>query len=503
MMPAPMKLQAVQHHRNENLFTHLGGVIDPIPHPNLKENAQAGTSLIDTASINNFILTEETALNYNEDIKIGEVRESIISILPHHNQRVPGNRRLRQSVAAMLAIKEYLTIAEYTTPQSILDDARFCKGKGSANPKKHQTEFKNSMVAKLLWDAWFGADATVNYKCINSFNHYPVHKNFFRPLAEWFVLYMNPHGDLKIDSILGTDPAEALVTYKRKGRNFGVYDANVVVNYDDMQLNAPNTKEHTKLICRGLPLPFAMFLDRNYDNFWEDCKFTETHLMYLKDEHKVYDFWKKNRKNSTFQRVSGINIPTAVLPPLVPAPSVVRENELAKQIIELRKQVKTLTQQRNSAREGAANKHRAEPDNAEPPNETLKRKADVLEKDLMAEKEKRVKYENLYKKYYKELVDSNVGHLKQSIKNLKEKAVEDKDTIDAMKNDIQKLKEKLASDKVKIEILKEDKKLLNETNVDLRTTIQYLQKDQKAKDVTQSSDDDASGNSGNSQTASK
>jgi hypothetical protein len=152
------------------------------------------------------------------NIKIGQVHQSIKQILLHHNHHVAGSRRISQSVAALRAIKEYLTIAELKIPKSILDDTRFCRGKGSAIPNKHCKEFKNAMVAKLLWDAWFGPNRTGNYRCINAMNHYQVHHNFFPRLAEWFILNLNPHGELNLDLILGSNPAESNNSYRKKAK---------------------------------------------------------------------------------------------------------------------------------------------------------------------------------------------------------------------------------------------------------------------------------------------
>jgi hypothetical protein len=84
------------------------------------------------------------------NITIGQVHQSIKQILPHHNHRVAGSRQISQSVAALRAVKEYLTIAQLKIPQSILDDTRLCRGKGSANPNVHCKEFKNAMVAKVM-----------------------------------------------------------------------------------------------------------------------------------------------------------------------------------------------------------------------------------------------------------------------------------------------------------------------------------------------------------------
>jgi hypothetical protein len=90
-------------------------------------------------------------------------------------------------------------------------------------------------------------------------------------LAEWFVLYLNPFGELKLDAILGTNPAESNNTYRRKTRKFGVWDREVIENFNDLGVNVDNITDHTKVICRGLPLEFALFMDRNFPNYFEDC----------------------------------------------------------------------------------------------------------------------------------------------------------------------------------------------------------------------------------------
>jgi hypothetical protein len=112
-----------------------------------------------------------TLTHFIPNITIGQVHQSIIQILPHHNHHAAGSRRISQSVAALRAVNEYFTIAEIWIPKSILEDTRFCRGKGSAIPNKHCKEFKNAMVAKVLWDAWFGHNRTGTYRCINAMNH--------------------------------------------------------------------------------------------------------------------------------------------------------------------------------------------------------------------------------------------------------------------------------------------------------------------------------------------
>lgn len=341
-----LMLQGHLHNHDENLYTNLGDVFEPIPPPAIKDGVPQNTRLITITPINNELLGNATLANYVPNMTIGQVQQSLNGILPHHGKRVAGNRRLSQSVAAMRAVKEYLRIAEFDIPSRILNDQRFCQGKGSANPKLHQKRFKNSMVGKMLWDAWWGPNGTARYKCINSFNHYPVHRNFFRPLAEWFVLYMNPHGDLNVDAILGTNPEEAYNSYKRKARKYGIWDPAVVENYDDLE-RFLNDLEHTKLVCRGLPLPFALFIDRNYNRFWEECLVTAVHMMYVPAEKKTHQYWLANRQGALFQRHAGINIPTIAIPVVIPAPPAVREGSLAEQIIALRTERDALEISRN------------------------------------------------------------------------------------------------------------------------------------------------------------
>jgi hypothetical protein len=100
-------------------------------------------------------------------------------------------------------------------------------------------------------------------------NHYQVHAYFFQPFAEWFVLNVNPYGELNLDAILGTNPAESNNTYGRKTRNFGVWDREVIENLNYLGVNADNTTDHTKVICRGMPLEFALFMDRNFPKYYE------------------------------------------------------------------------------------------------------------------------------------------------------------------------------------------------------------------------------------------
>jgi len=347
--PDALFLQPATHHHDENLYSNLGGVIDPIPVPEIKPGPPDATFLITVNQLHNQLMNATTHANFVPNIKIGHVHQSIVEILPHHDDRVPANRRLRQSVAAVRAVKEYLRIAEFNIPSRILNDKRFCRGKGSANPKIHQRRFKNSMVAKLLWDAWWGSNGTADYKCINCFNHYPCHKDFFRPLAEWFVLNMNPHGDLTVDAILGTDPMEAYSSYKKKVRNYGIWDPAVIENFDDMETLVASP-EHTKVICRGLPLPFALFIDRNYDRFWEECLVTSTHMMYVHPDKKTHTYWTANREGALFQRRSGITIPTLALAIAAPAPEIIREQSLAQQLITLRAELNQTEQSLNAVR---------------------------------------------------------------------------------------------------------------------------------------------------------
>jgi hypothetical protein len=79
-----------------------------------------------------------------------------------------------------------------------------------------------------------------------------------------------------------------------------------------------------------MPLEFALFMDRNYPNYYEDCIRDSTKLMYV----PTYQFWIANRQTSMFSR-NTITIPTAALPPVIPAQVLNRENTLAQQIITL------------------------------------------------------------------------------------------------------------------------------------------------------------------------
>jgi hypothetical protein len=196
-------------------------------------------------------------------------------------------------------------------------------------------------VAKVIVDAWFSHTRVHNSRCINQLNHYQVHANFFRPLAEWSVLNVNPFGELNLDAILRTNPAESNNTYQRKTRKFGVWDREVIENFNDLGVNVDNITDHTKVICRGLPLEFALFMDRNFPNYFEDCIWDSTKLMYVPAAKKTHQFWIANRQTSRFPRDT-ITIPTAALGPVIPAPVLNRENTLAQQII-------TLTNERDTA----------------------------------------------------------------------------------------------------------------------------------------------------------
>jgi hypothetical protein len=133
--PPPLILLPPEQHPDERLRTDLGPVVDAIPIPQLKDNAPPNTPLITVPSVNNNLLTMATLSQLVPNIKIGQVHQSIKQILPHHNQCVAGSRRISQSVAALRAIKEHLTIAELKVSKSILEDTHFCHGKGSAMPK--------------------------------------------------------------------------------------------------------------------------------------------------------------------------------------------------------------------------------------------------------------------------------------------------------------------------------------------------------------------------------
>jgi hypothetical protein len=124
--PPPLILLPPEQHPDERLRTDLlGPVVDAIPVPQLKDNAPPGTPLITgVPSVNNNLLTMATLSQLVPNIKIRQVHQSIKQILLHHNHRVVGSRRISQSVAALHAIKEYLTIAALKIPKSILEDAR-------------------------------------------------------------------------------------------------------------------------------------------------------------------------------------------------------------------------------------------------------------------------------------------------------------------------------------------------------------------------------------------
>jgi hypothetical protein len=65
-----------------------------------------------------------------------------------------------------------------------------------------------------------------------------------------------------------------------------------IENLDDLGLNADNTTDHTKVICRGMPLEFALFMDWSYPNYYEDCIPDSTKLMYVPDAKKLTNFGK-------------------------------------------------------------------------------------------------------------------------------------------------------------------------------------------------------------------
>jgi hypothetical protein len=104
--PAPLFLLPPEQHHDWRLRTDLGPVIDPIPLPPLKDNAPPNTRRITMPSVNNNLLTPATLAHYIPNITFGQVHQSIIQVLPNHNHRVAGNRRLSQSVAAVIAVKE-------------------------------------------------------------------------------------------------------------------------------------------------------------------------------------------------------------------------------------------------------------------------------------------------------------------------------------------------------------------------------------------------------------
>jgi hypothetical protein len=174
-------------------------------------------------------------------------------------------------------------------------------------------------------------------------NHYQVHHNFFHRLAEWFILNLNPHGELNLDAILGSNPAESNNSYRKKAKDFGTWDINTILNLDDLETNAPNTREHTKMICRGMPIEFALFMDRNYPNFFEECFGYSTQLMYVPAVMKTYQFWLQNRERSLFPRTT-ITIPTAPVNPVLPAAVINRENNI---VDTLRDQLNAVTTQRD------------------------------------------------------------------------------------------------------------------------------------------------------------
>jgi hypothetical protein len=126
---------------------------------------------------------------------------------------------------------------------------------------------------------------------------------------------------------LGSNPAESNNSYRKKAKEFGTWDINTILNLDNLETNAPNTREHTKVICRGMPVEFALFMDRNYPNFIEECFGHSTQFMYVPAVMKTYQFWLENRERSLFPRTT-ITIPTAAVNPVLPAPVVNRENTI-------------------------------------------------------------------------------------------------------------------------------------------------------------------------------
>jgi hypothetical protein len=71
-----------------------------------------------------------------------------------------------------------------------------------------------------------------------------------------------------------------------------------------------------------------------------------TKLVYVPAAKKNHQFWMANRHTSRFPR-NNITIPTAALPPVIPAPVLNRENTLAHQIITLRNERDTAITQGN------------------------------------------------------------------------------------------------------------------------------------------------------------
>jgi hypothetical protein len=92
-----------------------------------------------------------------------------------------------------------------------------------------------------------------------------------------------------------------------------------------------------------MPIEFALFMNRNYPDFFENCLGHSAQLMYVPAVMKTYQFWVQNHERSLFPRTT-ITIPTAAVNPALPAPVVHRENTI---VNTLHDQLNAVTTQRD------------------------------------------------------------------------------------------------------------------------------------------------------------
>jgi hypothetical protein len=249
------------------------------------------------------LMGPETRNYHQPKIKCGQVKSSLKQILPHWDKRVPGNDTVSQLCAAIDVIIEYRSVAMWRCPHVINIDERFCYGTDTARPNVHAKEFKNKVIAKLINDAWFGANRT-RYVSLRQHKSFQCFRHFMLPLAEWMVLHMNPYGELKQKDIIATHPGTFRSSMTSKVNTWGVWEIDVIMKYDQQRHHQDNDSYNTKDACKGMPLEFAMLMDRLYNNFFEDCKFKHRQQVWVSDDSKKHSLWLANRKDqSRFPRI--------------------------------------------------------------------------------------------------------------------------------------------------------------------------------------------------------
>lgn len=343
----------------ENSYKIDQGVVEPttaIPIPSIGNVDDYLLTL--PSGVINLLMGEQTRGYHQPKIKCGQVRASLKRILPHWNKATPGNRRTSQLCAAVKVIIEYRTIAMWRCPRKIADDERFGYGTDTARPDVHAKEFKNKVIAKLIHDAWYGATNN-RYRSLRSLKHFQCFKQFMLPLAEWMVLHMNPYGELRQHLIVATGPGTFKSSMIKKGQKWGFWEIERILNYDEQEEHNDNDAYNTKDACKGLPIEFALLLDRLYKDFFESVSAKLRHMVWIMPDKKKHSLWKNNR-TSRFPRIEfTIPLNTTVPPVGQPATtSTTSTPDSSEDIKRLKKKLRTAKALLKTSRKEISNKQK-------------------------------------------------------------------------------------------------------------------------------------------------